>query len=646
MDRTSELISILWIPGLPLVAALIGLLGRGWLARRPGREAIAALRLAIGSSALAGLLFASAFAALTRDPPVARLGEEIGAWLSVGTTTSLRFDLAFDRLAAVLAAPLIAAAFLLQLAAFGRPRTLLLLSLGLGGGLLLVTAKSLVLVALAWHLIGLLALAAADHPSRGQRGALALGDVGFWLALAALSLGAGALDIGQVLRTTLGGEGSRLVVAELGGIGLATLAGVGLVIAVIGRGFGLAPARGHRGPLAGLVAGPLSLLVGAYLLLRMGSVLALAPGLLELVAPVGAGLALLGGARAIRAKSSPEALQRLCEALHGLVLAAIGVHAWAAALVLATVGALGIGALAIVHAGEERGDRRHPWLRAGAALATLALVGAVPLGLLPPLAAIASAGFATGGGGLLVCLAALAYAGLAGLALGRTGRRRFADEAGRSQDAVIAAPVIVLGLLALAGGALDLPPLGGLADASLLGPFLGPSLYQAMTFAPLAAAEPLVSASLALLLLAAGLAGLSLGRRSDPGAAPAGWSRAWEGAMGLGGRIIGAPLAAIDGLEGVLRHLRGRAYLRLWLAATEPRPAALLGLLAGLMAVLGTIYCNPEVVVVGPSGVHPVDLGGLDPRIAAPRSRGLDALKEPAPPPTIAAPPEIKEEYR
>ena len=51
----------------------------------------------------------------------------------------------------------------------------------------------------------------------------------------------------------------------------------------------------------------------------------------------------------------------------------------------------------------------------------------------------------------------------------------------------------------------------------------------------------------------------------------------------------------------------------------------MLGLL-GALVVLGFVYCNPDVVQVGPSRVYPVDLGGLDPALlGSGRSREPEA---------------------
>jgi len=68
-----------------------------------------------------------------------------------------------------------------------------------------------------------------------------------------------------------------------------------------------------------------------------------------------------------------------------------------------------------------------------------------------------------------------------------------------------------------------------------------------------------------------------------------------------------------------------REFERRKVVLRAPGPEAVLGLL-GALVVLGFVYCNPDVVQVGPSRVYPVDLGGLDPALlGSGRSRESEA---------------------
>jgi hypothetical protein len=54
---------------------------------------------------------------------------------------------------------------------------------------------------------------------------------------------------------------------------------------------------------------------------------------------------------------------------------------------------------------------------------------------------------------------------------------------------------------------------------------------------------------------------------------------------------------------------------------------ALVGLLAGTLALIGAVYCNADVAQLGPSRAYPVDVGGLDPALLGSRRPGEEAKK-------------------
>ena len=65
------------------------------------------------------------------------------------------------------------------------------------------------------------------------------GDAGVWLALLMLALGVGDLGLKALERAAQLVGGSRLVMASIGGLSLATIAALGLALAVLGRLLGL-----------------------------------------------------------------------------------------------------------------------------------------------------------------------------------------------------------------------------------------------------------------------------------------------------------------------------------------------------------------------------------------------------------------------
>ncbi|MEZ4454798.1 MAG: hypothetical protein R3B09_35435 [Nannocystaceae bacterium] len=205
----------------------------------------------------------------------------------------------------------------------------------------------------------------------------------------------------------------------------------------------------------------------------------------------------------------------------------------------------------------------------------------------------------------------IAAAGIGGAALGR--RSTDAPEIGAGEALVLLIPAIGLGLATLAAATRILPLAGPL---SAVDAWIAPAIAPA---SPTPLALPVIlgmSAAAAALFAVGGVLGRrreALPERAPAGVAPGGgWIR----------RVVGAPASAALGLQRLLDHARGIGGRRLWFADAFGPPATVLGLLAGLLLTLGAVYCNPQVLRLGPSRVHPVDLGGLDPFIVAPKRSG------------------------
>jgi hypothetical protein len=110
--------------------------------------------------------------------------------------------------------------------------------------------------------------------------------------------------------------------------------------------------------------------------------------------------------------------------------------------------------------------------------------------------------------------------------------------------------------------------------------------------------------------------------------------------VAVGAALVTAPGALLDHAERLLAALRGWIGRRLWLADGRPGARVVVMLLAGVGLTLGPVYCNPDIVVLGPTGVHPVDLGGLDPLISAPKKTREEKLRSLERPKTRLAPPD------
>ncbi|MEZ4384220.1 MAG: hypothetical protein R3A79_23000 [Nannocystaceae bacterium] len=643
MEREQVLLSLLWIPALPLLAAAIGRLLEPRLRRDPAVLQARALQLAAGSTALTALLAGSAIGQLLRDDGPTRIIEELWSWMSVGTTTTLRAVFVMDPLGGVVIAGLLLVVFLAQLVAAGRPRQLLGMSVALSAALLITLAKSLALIALGWHALGIVALFAGEGPTRRRIRALALADGALWLAFGAMTYAAGAPELELVLRST-----ERLKSLELAGAPLAVVAGAGLVVAIVARAVGAASATStpDRGPLAALLAG-LTLLPAAYLLLRLSPIFALDAGLTAAVAASGALLLLLACARALAAPCPRATLAHVGLAQLGLVLVAAGVGAWLPALLIAGIAAVTqLGLRAAEASIDAPGETHRPWTRLGAALCGLAATSATPLGLLPPLGAVTAAAWTRGGAGVALAIALIAAAGALAFAVARALRRLFADAPGRArEEPAVAVVATSLGVVGLALGALHLPAIPGLvAGESWLEPHLRPALRQAEQLAATAPPSSALLGAMTFALLLAAWVGIALGRRLPAAAASrdpvARLEARLRPALRLGAAVVAAPGALVDHLERLLGALRLWIAGRIWLADGRPGARVVVMLVAGVGLTLAPVYCNPDVIVVGPTGVHPVDLGGLDPLIMATKKTLEEKLRTLEAPKRRLAPPD------
>ena len=669
-------LTLLAIALLPLMAGLL-VAGfapkwRRWFGAE--RALMVAFRIALGGTLLAALLLGTAASTLARRPELS--AAQPVAWARVGHTTMLGLDVELDALALVVAGLALVVALAVQIAALGDlrggARALGRSGLALGGALLLALSATAWAAALGWQILALVAGACGEgegadgrvasersqgegpegqvvsdrsqgegpegqvvaEPGRGARPErearprrwARVGDAGVWLALLMMALGVGELGLGALERASLLAGRSRLVVAELGGVSLATVAALGLVLAVLARARGLPAALRGEGPvvravLHGLVAG-----AGVLLLLRLHLLLTMAPEVMAGLAVVGAGLALAAGVAGLRAGGVAATLGRVTQAQLGLMLTAVGLGAWVPACGLLLAQGLASGALAL--APEGRAGRASRWL------AGLALAGVLPLGAalwsgeLLGASAVYLSAWSPGLNLVVTGLATLATLAVAG-AIGQVVVDR--SPTGGGPERALAA--VGLGLAAVFVGAIDLP---GASDAlrMRLGPVFGPSWLLPGEFA-LGPRPPFTVGDARWGLLAGLLLG-SLG-------------------FALRSRLVAwaSRLPTITWPSGQVLARRGRALVRalhelgeqkllprLFLAPfsvraarapgpEHPQRGLLLGLL-GALALLGFVYCNPDVAQVGPSRVYPVDLGGLDPALL-----GSGRSREPTPAPAV-----------
>jgi hypothetical protein len=322
--------------GLPALAGLLLLRARPRAPRLSALAAVAAL-------VLAAQLALAAYDALGQLPGK-RLQAPLLHWLRVGTTTELRLDLLLDPHSGALVV-IVLLLTLLTLLPYLRPplRTRAAglatstaaapLLLGLALALLSLLSASLLLSLAAWSLLGLL----TARPASSRRLLGALGELGLWLTLTAALAGAGGLTLDLIHRSAALAGGRAFTGAHLLALDLATLAALGLVLALLGRGLATSLGRGLATPEPNAPLVAFSLLIALDLALRLHPLLALAHPLLWPLAAALSALLLL--ARLLRARplapaaglAAPFVVLALALGAWGTALALLFIHAFALA---------------------------------------------------------------------------------------------------------------------------------------------------------------------------------------------------------------------------------------------------------------------------------------------------------------------------
>ncbi|HEY0133146.1 MAG TPA: hypothetical protein VGB85_03675, partial [Nannocystis sp.] len=379
-------VSLLAIVALPMLAGLLICGFEAAWRRWFGAERALALagRIALGGTLLSGLLLAAGVYALRVRPDLGRT-QEI-PWAGAGHTTALDLDLELGGLALVAGAVALVVALGVQLAALGDvrdgARSLGRAALLLAGTLLLALSATLWGAALGWQIVVLVACSWGQVREDMSEGAGAprwrATDAGLWLAVLATTVGAGALAFAAIDRGALLGAQASLIAGKLGGpFGAATpasVAAVGLAVAVLGRVAGLAGLLRGQSPVARAAVLGLASGAGMLLLLRAHMLLVLAPTVMAALALVGGAVAVLAGVAALRTSSHEETLARVAQAQLGFILVAIGFGAWAPACGLLLAYAVASAALGLgLGAGSGAGH-------AARVLAGLSLAAVLPTG--------------------------------------------------------------------------------------------------------------------------------------------------------------------------------------------------------------------------------------------------------------------------
>lgn len=639
-------VSLLGIVLLPLLAGVVVLLCEPLWRRWFGAERATAVagRFAFGGTLLAMFLLAGAIYGLSVRPDLEPT--QPVRWAGVGFTTSLALDLEITGLTLVVAGQAMIVALVTMLAGLldprGGARTLGRAATLLGATLLMAMGSTLWAVALGWQIAMMVAGAAGRSSGTGPSGQVAedrsdgtprpsgpdgtprpsdwarLADAGVWLAVLAVAIGAGDLALPLVTRGALFGEQASLVTS-----GMATLAAFGLAVGVIGRALGFASAVRGESPASRAALHGLASAAGVLLLLRVHIVLAMAPRAMAGLAIAGALLAAWAGLRSAQAETRAERLARVTQALLGLMLVACGMGAWTAACGLLVAHGLASAGLALGGAG-----------RAARWIGGLAL-GLAPFGAGLWIGEVAGAAFmylSAWSPAINVVVAGLVLVAVAGIGAGvaaivRDTRGRLDDGTGpegqvledRSADRLCAGLGALLAGLAGLAAAIDVP--GSTAGLRVwVSPTFGASwlLEGAYALGPRPGYSILLSRLGVALTIAAAWIGWRWLRVRVPEPAPPaeGLRRRWLAACRGLHELIEVRLLGVMLRPGEIRAAR---------AGGPPELGrALIGVLAGTAALLGAVYCNPDVTQVGPSRTYPVDAGGLDPALLGSKRPGAE----------------------
>lgn len=582
--------------------------GVAWLRKHaPG----VAGRICLAALGLAGLLAVFATRSLLSGADT-RVVYSPWMWAQIGVGRPLPMGLQFDALAGICACIVLAATLVLQVSALVRGRsagTHARLTLACGGALLICLARSLWVAALGWHLIGGVAIACAYICEQGRANQLAaawaehrrqrLTDLALWLGIACV--GSIAVGFDPLSVTALMQGRSALVTRELAGVSLAGAATGLFVLATARQILRAVPGGRVHGTYIWWLGG-----LGALVMLcRIHAVLALSPTVL--VAAVAGGLVAAGWGAVVSHKHPA----RGDHAFHlGLLMICLGVGAWVEAVVLHIV----VGLLRLA--------RQHAVGR------VLVVVGLLAWSLL--LGRVWASGWTR----MTALTPGLNWAVAGGLVLFVLLKKNADTTKSREQEPGSVGAVLLAGALAVALVMCAVPGeiawlegllgrVGGEA-ATFRGEYaIGwlPAYYNAWAGGPTPEVGTLRLVAAAGLMLACLVGGRLHTKLPLPALAAAIVSATDALAQRLS-QLVAAPFIAVAMAASFVEQQLADQWRRLLPGRGLKLQSWLLLGLVTLGVVLSSVYMHPRAVVVGPTRVHPVDLGGLHPDIASARRGG------------------------
>src|SRR5437867_6048151 len=513
----SSLLGALWVvPALPLLGFLLN--GALALWRPHAKTAVSAI--GVGVLVLACAAAVAAVAGFAGLHPAAPLVFRYWEWMPVG---DLRIDFAlqFDQLSAVMVLVVTGVGALIRLFSVGYmdedagyARYFAYLNLFVFFMLMLVLGASFPVMFVGWEGVGLCSYLLIGfwfteqiNADAGKKAFIVnrIGDVGFLIAMFLIFRATGSLDFGPVF--------GRAAAAFTAGGGTVTAITLFLFLACTGKSAQiplytwLPDAMAGPTPVSALIHAATMVTAGVYLVARCNVLFAMAPLSSAVVAGVGALTALFAATIALKQWDIKRVLAYSTVSQLGYMFLGVGTGAYAAGIFHLTTHAffkallfLGSGSVIhamhrayhATHAHEDAQDMRNmgglarsmPWTATLMWIATLAIAGIPPLAGFFSKDEILGAAFAQGAGrpvwyvfwGMGLAAALLTAFYMTRLMLYTFhGRNRTGDrerEQLHEAPPLMTAPLVVLGILTVLGGALNIPPLfrGGARLAHWLAP--------------------------------------------------------------------------------------------------------------------------------------------------------------------------------
>jgi NADH-quinone oxidoreductase subunit L len=368
--------------------------------------------------------------------------------------------------------------------------------------LLLVLSSSLPGLFIGWEGVGLCSYLLIGFwyekgwPAEAGQKAFVMnrvGDACFLLGTFLLAKTLGTLDIGAIVAAVPGAASVPALSSRLALAGLLLFAGACGKSAQIPLFTWLPDAMAGPTPVSALIHAATMVTAGVYLLARLNPLYAASPGLMLFVASVGAVTALVAGSSALLQRDIKKVLAYSTVSQLGYMFLALGSGAFAAAIFHLVTHAffkalLFLGAGSVIHGLHDEQDMHRMGGLARRMPHTFAtfLAGAAALSGLPLTSGffskdeILSAACANGGAYWVLWVVGLLTAALTAfytwrmVALTFFGRERFDPERVHPHESpsVMTAPLWILSVLAVLGGALGLPAVSRLPH--LIGRWLAP----------------------------------------------------------------------------------------------------------------------------------------------------------------------------